>query len=328
MSNGGFLNKKVSWTTLKSKVTIDNHMDYQTHSDFFQVFVIVGSTKFYTNIFFPNEGKKIIGVSPTNNADYQDFIDNYKDGIDNDPPYLVQPVDLPKNLTTGDKLVFHESSRPDTKDKQFISCWAGAGDDTVNHVLWGGPLLGIENEVDVSSKSVEARFDPQFGDVWVHEGYAMWENGGWGDELDVYVIAPGAPLQQVANLDLVVSANRVKYSQSGPGTGTHGFADTPAPVVMHNDDGDWDLVGGSLQPNFAGTGEYCIFTDEKVANHFISRLPITGTNYSYTMLQSADSSVLPYPYFIRLQTTNNSNSAWKIWFFLTLYRERTRPDYT
>lgn len=327
MSNGGFLNKKVDWATLKSKVTSDNHMDYQAYDSFFQVFVISGSTKFYTNLFYPNEGKRVIGVSQSNDADHQDFVDNFKSDIDSNPPHLVQPVDLPDILKFGDKLAFHESSRPDTKERALISCWSGRGDDPVNHTIWGGDLLAIQTEVGTYKETVEAHFDPQFGEVWVHEGYAMWENGGWGDELNVYVIAPAVPLQTVADLDMVLDGDRVKYSQSGPGTGTHGFAGLPAPVYMHQKNGDWDVQNGSLVPNFAGTGHYCIFQTEKVANHFIAHLPITGTNYSYTMLQSADTTQLIPPYFIRLETLNNSDTSWKIWFFLTLYRERTRPDY-
>ena len=323
--NNSFIPKKQSWNFIKSKAADGLKMDYETLAGYFRAFVIEGSTKHYVNLFTPGN-KKVVGQPNTNNADYQDFIDNYKSTIDASPPALVTPVDLPQSMKLGSKIQFHESSRPDSLTKQYVTCWAGSGDDVANHVIWGGDPIAIENEVGVSSKWVDVKFDPAFGEIWLHEGYAMWENAGFGDTLSVHAIAPAAPLQQVANLDLVVDGELVKYSTGGPGTGTHGFASMDiAPVQNLTNEGFWNYSPeAGLTPNFAGTGEFDIFTVDKSINQFVANIPIAGTTYSYVMLQSADSTRVIPPYFIRVKTKNITNGNWRIWMFLTLYRERTR----
>lgn len=314
--------KKSDWETIK---TLHNTkkipMDYEEFKNYYSVFVIWNTTKFVTNIFKPGN-REIIGADPDNLTKYNEFISVYKPKIDANPPDS-NPVNIAGVSKTGAKLQIHESSRPDTPDKKLISCWAGCGDDITNHLIWGGPNLIIQNVSGVPNQSVDMKFDPLFGEVWIHEGYAMWEGAKIGDSISVHVIAPPAQLQTVQNLDLIVSGNRVKYSPSGAGTGTHGFADVPAPVEMNNNNGDWDIIDGSLVPNFSGTGKYAIFTEEKVAMKLMEKIPIAGTTYNYIMLQSADSAKMEYPYFLRVISNNVSNTNWKIWFFVTIYREFT-----
>ena len=325
MAQTGFLNKKATWAELKEKAAKGLDMDYQTYENFCQVFIIEGSTKFYVNLFHSDVRTNIIGKSPTNDADSEDFHNNYKPQIDAQPPSLVQPVDLPKNMKMNGKISFHESSRPDTADKPLVTCWTGSGDDVDNHIIWGGDMLAFDMSPGVSSKSIDIKFDPLFGDAWIHEAYGMWENAGFGDYADAYTIAPPCPLQTFINLDFIIVDNKVLYSPSGPGTGTHGFAGNPAPVENLTHTGTWDYSDETgLVPNFMGTGKYDIWTIEKISNQFISKLPIAGTTYSYVMLQSADSAKLISPFFLRVITHNVTNTSWKMWLFLTVYREKTK----
>lgn len=314
--------KKSNWETIKQlHLTKNIPMDYEEYDKYYAVFIIWNTTKFTTNIFKPGN-KEVIGKDPDNDQNYIEFIQNYKPKIDSNPPDS-NPVNIAGVSRTGTKLKIHESSRPDTPDKELVSCWAGVGDDIVNHIIWGGDKAIIESEVGIPTKSVDIKFDPLFGEVWIHEGYAMWENAQIGDSVSVHVIAPPASLQTSINLDLVITGNRVIYSPLGPGTGTHGFADTPAPVFVNSNNGDWDIVDGNLVPNFNGTGKYCIFTEEKTVSRFIEKVPVAGTTYSYVMLQSADSAKLVYPFYLRFIANNFSNSNWKIWFFMTVYRENS-----
>ncbi len=318
------IEKHSTWQNLKNYKAAGGVMAYEFKENYYQIFVLLNSVKYFINLF-PLEFKNVTGISTTNDADLQDFLINFKPVIDANPPYLPTYVDFPNSLKTGDKLQFHESSRPDSKGKEFVTCWAGSGDDVVNHVIFGGDLIAIENEPNVPSKTIDIKFDPIFGEVWLHEGYAMWENAGFGDYLSVQAIAPACPLQPFINKDLVLDGNKVKYSLGGPGTGDYGFSGIPAPVRNHSNTGSWDFNFNTSQltPNFTNTGKFDIFTEDKSVNDFISRLPIAGTTYSYVMLQSADSTQVISPYFIRIKTYNISNTSWKIWMFVTLYRERT-----
>jgi hypothetical protein len=321
----GFMNKAVTWTELKTKAAKGLDMDYQRYNEFCQIFVIEGSTKFYVNLFHIGLDRTVIGKSPTNDADFIDFETNFKPGIDASPPSLVQPVDLPKNMKMNGKISFHESSRPDTFDKPLITVWAGSGDDVTNHIIWGGDMLAFDLTPGVSSKTVDIKFDPIFGDVWIHEAYGMWENAGFGDYVNAYTIAPPCPLQPFVNKDFIIVDNKVLYSMSGPGTGTHGFAGNPAPVENMTRTGTWDYSDETgLVPNFTGTGKYDIWTVEKISNQFISKVPVAGTTYSYVMLQSADSAKLIFPFFLRVVAHNITNTTWKMWLFLTVYREKTK----
>jgi hypothetical protein len=316
--------KKSDWETIKNiHLTKNAPLDYIEFKKYYNVFVVWNTTKFVTNLFKPEYSKEVIGKKSTNNDDYWDFVHHFKSKIDSNPPD-TNPVNISGVMKTGAKLQIHESSRPDRTDKKYVSCWSGVGDDVENHVIWGGPKLVIQNEPGIATKTVDFSFDPLFGEVWIHEGYAMWEGAGFGDAISVHVMAPGVQLQTLSNLDLVLSANTVKYSSSGPGTGTHGFASIPAPVPVYDSTGDWNIdENNNLIPDFSGNGKYKIYTEEKTVFRFLEKIPIGGTTYSYTMLQSADSSQLIHPYFVRLISHNTSNSSWKIWFFVTLYRERT-----
>lgn len=324
MPGNPIIDKKATWTELKSYKSQGGIMAYDYKENYFQVFVLLNSVRYFTNLF-PANFKNVAGISPTNDADLADFVNNFKTTIDNNPPYLPTYVDFPNSIKTGDKLQFHESSRPDSKGKEFVTCWSGSGDDVVNHIIFGGDMVAIENEVDVPEKSIDVKFDPLFGETWLHEGYAMWENAGFGDYLTVQAIAPACPLQPFVNKDLVLDGNKVKYSLGGPGTGDYGFAGVPAPVRNYANTGSWDFNFSNMQltPNFTNTGKYDIFNVDKSVNDFISKIPIAGTTYSYVMLQSADSTQVISPYFIRITTHNVSNTTWKIWMFMTLYRERT-----
>lgn len=325
MSSDAFVNKKATWAFLKGKVDSGNfNLDYKEYKHYYQVFIIDGSTRFFCNIMKDIPGLVMIGKNGSNEAELQDFLDNYKAEVDAKPPFLVQAVDLPKSMKLGDKITFHESSRPDTADNPLITCWTGAGDDVENHVMWGGDIMGFEMNPGESIKYIDVAFDPQFGDTWIHEAYGMWENASFGDYVNAYTMAPGVPLQQFIDLDLILDGNKVLYSPGGPGTGTHGFAANPAPVPSVGGAGAWDYSKETgLVPNFTGTGEFDIWTVERLSNQFIAKFPIAGTTYSYVMLQSADSAKLVPPFFLRIEAHNNSNTAWKLWMFLTVYRENS-----
>lgn len=315
--------KKSDWKTIKNlHLTKNVPIDYIEFPKYFHVFAIWNTTKFTTNLFKP-KNKETVGISSDNDADYIEFVTYFKPKIDSDPPDS-NPVNIAGVGKRGKKLLIHESSRPDSLEKEYTTCWTGSGDDVENHVIWGGPLAILSLEPGMTKTHIDMKFDPLFGEVWIHEGYGMWENAGLGDHFSVYVMAPPAQLQTFANLDLEIVGNRIKPATNGPGTGTHGWANIPPLVKNYNKTGYWDLdENGNLVPKPQQTGNYDVYTVERKVTTFLNKIPIMGTVYNYTMLQSADTARIPYPYFIRIEAFNVSNGSWKIWFFMTLYRERT-----
>jgi hypothetical protein len=259
---------------------------------------------------------------------HEDIIVN--NGIKNLNPsegwkWFLGNADLPRS-EVGDKLWVHSSAKPIVDGKMFYSQWIGAGDNVEEHLLGQGPLAVIQNTPGTPKAHIDFVFDESFGDVYIHEGFAMWENAKLGDSLNALIVAEGTHLQQSVNLDLILDEDGyVLYSQSGPGTGTHGFASPPYLLPRsYSKDGDWDYSEqNGLTPNFTKTGGYKICANEATVHRFINRIPVLGTNTDALRLVSEDTFKVPHGYFLRLECNNASNSDWTAAFIITAYRERT-----
>lgn len=324
MKSEVFVPKKKSWNFLKEKQNDGLPMDYETFTQYFRVFIVEASTKYYVNLFHPNI-KNVVGRTSTNNDDYNEFINDFKPSIDGEPPIITTPVDLTNILKTGNKIQIHESSRPDTVNKKFNTVWSGRGDDVVNHIIWGGEQCNIETSIGTSATAVDIKFDPEFGEVWLNGGFALWEDASYGDSLDVFIVAPPTPVYEApSNNDLIIESGvKIKYSPSGPGTGTHSFAGSPVPIPNGSNTGAWSYDGVNFLPSFTNTGNFDLYTIEIVLNNFIVNMPIIGTTYAHVQLQSSNSAQIPHPYFVRIKANNLGNTKWRITLFLILYREVT-----
>jgi len=232
----------------------------------------------------------------------------------------------------GAKIAVHSSSKPEPEGITTYAVWAGSGDDLTETdeqlSLGAGDLLTFNMSYHADGPHITSKdvaFDPRHGRVWIHEAYLKFEGGGVPDYVDVETLAPPSPLQQAANLDLVVDANMcVTYSPSGPGTGTHGFAATPFLIPRpYAKDGGWNFDGVNLTPSMDDTGAYKISSIEKVVHKFFSKLPMHGTSSTYFTMTSDETSELFAGYFIRISAYNNSNSDWTMSCIMEIFRERT-----
>lgn len=224
----------------------------------------------------------------------------------------------------GKKLSVHTSSRPEIANKQFFTVWTGAGDDIVNHVIGAGNEFKIQTSVGEAEKTLEIEFDTTLGDVYIHEGYIMWEGASFGDCVSSSVFSRATQLQELINLDLELDGNRVKFAAGGPGTGTHGFAATPVILPNREDTGHWDLDASfNLLPNLSQTGEYDIYNIEIEVIRIFHKIPIFGTSTQLNVFKSADSSLLTPGYYIKVVAHNNSDTEWCFSVVMALFRERT-----
>lgn len=319
--------KKKNWAFIKSKVDNDGLLlDYEEGKNKVRVFVIEGNTKFFANLFDSNH-RFVVGQESTNDADYIDFNDNYKSVVDGTPPIHTEHVDLADvglSESSGSKLSIHESSRPQIDGKSFSTYWSGAGDDMATPAIGDGTILQVVNVASTATQTIEAQFHKDYGDVYLHEGYIQWENAGNGDYVNVEIIATATPLQTSTNLDYtIVESVKVRYAPGGAGTGTHGLNGDPVFVPNASGTGWWDVVSGAPVFSSGQTGAYDWYNIEVTANRFMNKIPVYGSSSSYVMLQSADTTLLPNGYLVRITSHNVSDTAWRAWMFMTLYRENT-----
>lgn len=233
--------------------------------------------------------------------------------------------DLPYS-EVGGKLWVHSSAKPVIPGKTLYVQWIGRGDDVQNHMLGQGDPLHFHMTPGTPSTSRDIKFDPMFGDVYVHEGYCAWDEAGQGDTMTALIMADGTPLQQFVNLDLVIDAEgSVHYSPQGPGTGTHGFAAVPHLLSRSfSNDGEWDYDATlGLRPNFLNTGGYRISIHEQVVHRFVNDAPVYGSSNNYFRMVSEDTFLLPAGFFLRITCNNNSDTHWHASVMMTVYRERT-----
>lgn len=241
---------------------------------------------------------------------------------------IVETVtaDTPKS-EVGNKIWVHSSSKPEHEGKVFYVQWIGAGDDMTTGDIGEGEILHFSNEPGVLHMQKDLKFHPDNGLVYLHEGYSCYENAGDGDYIDMFIMAEPTQVQPYANLDLIIDPNNgeVVYSPNGPGTGTHGFAATPVLVDRRfTKTGYWDYDEiNSLRPNFTKTGEYDIYTTESIVHRLVVKVPVCGSSGGMRRLVSEDTTQLPSGYFVRLATTNTSNTNWHASFVVCVYREKT-----
>lgn len=234
---------------------------------------------------------------------------------------------FPLSDLDGIKLAVHSSPKPKVDGITTYAVWTGAGDDIENGILGDGQLLEFDLVTGKESDTVVAKFDPQFGRVFIHEGYARFENGGKGDYITAVIKAEATPLQTAANLDLILTENWIKYSPSGPGTGTHGFADlTKIQLIPRSfsKDGDWDYDGTTLTPNLAGNGSYKISDVVKVVHRYNNKIPCRGSSPTYFTMSSDETAELLKNYYIEITAYNKSDTTWYATVLMEIYRERTQ----
>ena len=229
----------------------------------------------------------------------------------------------------GNKVWVHESAKPELPGKHFYTQWAGAGDVPPTDTIGNGQSLDASTVIGQPTTTVDVYFDYDFGDIWIHEAYAMWELASFGDEFNVDVMAGANIMQTSVNLDYIIESDLVKIAPGGAGTGTHGFSASPILSPACNKttygvcDGFWnyDTTNG-LTPS-AGIGKYNISTVDVTVNRFINRAPVMGNNYHPMRYVSSDTAQMIPGYFLRLTLVNNSNTVWHLSTMMNVYRERT-----
>lgn len=285
-----------------------------------------------------------LSISSTGNQYSFEFADNItiqdettiQEIVNNHIPITpkLEITTLPISDLDGFKISVHSSSKPVVEGSTTYVVWTGSGDDLENYVegcltcsIGEGELLQFLLTPEIPTKHVDVVFNPVYGRVWINEGYLKFNGGGVGDYMNAVVVADPTPMQQMANLDLIITEdNWIKYSPQGPGTGTHGFADASKIALIprtFSNDGDWNYDGVNLTPNFTSSGAYKMSDIERVIHKYINKIPCYGNCDTYFSMHSDETSELPKNYRLRISAHNTSLTTWNASVILEIYRQAT-----
>jgi hypothetical protein len=228
---------------------------------------------------------------------------------------LGQPVSYDK------KLVVQSSPRPLTP--KTYTHWTGSGDDIENALRGKGPKLLIS----VSGSESEKHQDVQFltdSLTYLRQAYIGWENAPWGATVHAEFYAlPTILVPSPSGPYYVDAYYRVRATVSGG----YVFGAQPWPVpaldANHQPCGYWELTEDyNLNYKPDGDGAYNLYPVEARLGVFLNEIPVYGTNYGMTLLDSADIEMIAPGYFLRIYVHNaDPGTDWKLWAWLVCYKE-------
>lgn len=337
--------KKRTWAKVKQiSQNKEIPIDYEEEQNgVIRAFVRRGSTEFFVNLFPPDFGH-VVGVSDTNDEDYQDFVDNYMGAVDEDPPADVLHEYDPIRKTTvpswrgpysGDgKQRVLASHKPVIPGKESWNYFCSTGDLVASGTVGGGQPMLVECTSGTPVSQVDFEFlNNQWPSehIYIFGGALCWENAGPMDCFNMEIRAhptPVVPAVVASGLGLDVDYNVVdeKVVYAGPGMGSHALGGLPVMVQNFEQSGNWDLDRSTMTPypNVSGTGNFDWHTTDTLVGHYIADLLVRGNNYNPRIIDATESAPVPYGYYFRLKCHNNSDTNWSLWGFLRMYRERLK----
>ena len=345
MKNNDTLYKQKDWEFIKAQLAGNPNLrlDYdEKQNGIYRVFVVRGNTQFFVNLFPPGFGT-VVGASDTNDADYQDFVDNYKAVPDVTPPatvpHAIDPdtgnaVPVWSQRVTGDgKTRVLSSHKPVIPGKEAYNFFSSFGDDPETGELAEGEGFLLSCTSGTATTSVAMRFSNTGWPtevVYVFGGGVAWENAGWGDFVSLEIRAeetPVVPKAVAEGLGLPVDYNlddtRIVYA--GPGSGTHALGGYPKWVPNYKNVGHWNLDTRLLQAIPAsGSGYFDWFIEDVEVGEYVKKLLVYGTNYDYMLIDGTESAPLPFGTYFVATAHNISNTNWKAWGMVKMYRERLK----
>lgn len=314
---------KQDWTTLK--VHISDHTPLQYHAkellsgEYFLVFVKHNNYTYFTNIYPIGHWRYV-------EADYNDFVTNYKPSLDARPP-------TDSGLIDGSKVPVHQTSRvPGTTT--YFTC---ASDDQTSEMGVAGDvpedqkLKGHHEIGDPTTETAYMDLNAIANDTYIHEGYLQWK-GALNDEISVAF---------VPKLSSVSAGVGTFYNLYGgymvvpaAGDGTINVDDMVLVEMPLNEFGKrkqafWNAdfnTGTGLFENVTaapyGDGVFNMFTFEIEFIRFANRVPVLGTGFMN--LQTSDASRLGHNIRIKVTAyTHGDDHDWWWNAFATLHRIKT-----
>jgi hypothetical protein len=340
------LYKKRTWSKVKSLINDKrgHSLDFEEKQNgVFRVFVQKGRTQFFVNLFPPGFGH-VVGISETNDTDYQEFVDTYQTPIEDSPPeeleHEINPLTgetSPKwtqPLAGDGKVRVLASHKPVIQGKESWNYFCSVGDLVASGTVGGGQEMLVCATSGTFYSEVTLEFlnntTPSEA-LYLFGGGIMWEGAGVGDRFCLEIVCDPSPVVPKAVADTIplpcdFNLDGDKIVATVPGSGTHALGGMPVFVQNFKHEGYWDLdkINMVPVPNFTQTGDFDWHTTEQVGGHFINDLLVAGTSCQPTIIDGTEAAPLPYGYKLKLRTQNHSDTDWKLWGFLRMYRERLK----
>lgn len=159
-------------------------------------------------------------------------------------------------------------------------------DDHVTNTRGTGKEMMFRNTDANKQMVIEGKF---IDDVYLKDGYLMWEDAAVGDNVSMEIILP---------------------------------ANQPMPKAQR--DGNYDLVDGEMVENTTGTGGYIMYPIDIVVERFVNKVLILGTNTTGFIMTSSDTALMNSIFKMRFTLNSpTGNVNLNVIISMETYREVT-----
>lgn len=289
-------------------------------------------------------GSDIVFKAPLSDSE-KDTLDNLIE--DHDPADIAsyeKVIVLSQNLKSGGfetqkvpivsgdgKVRVLASHKPVIPGKEAYNYFTSRGD--AGTVISRGTAMRLETVPGQEFSSADIHFSTGSNPmemIYLFGGGISWENAGWGDEISLElrtlatdVVPSGVAVSLGLPVVYALDGERIKYA--GPGQGTHALGGYPKWVPNFNKSGYWDLDKATMSAVPAPqTGEFDWYITEQFVGHYVNAMSVYKESAQPIILDATEAAPLPYGMFIRLVAHNTSNTVWRVWAFMKLYRERLK----
>jgi hypothetical protein len=314
---------KVSWTNLKTHRADRRPLQYEEKKidsgTYYKCYVVHNNLRFFTNIYPPGHRKYI-------QANYDDFINNYKPTIDS-----LLPTDY--GVTDGSKIMVHQTSRV----LGTITYFTCASDDQAHMGLVGGgvaetqKLKGHHKIGDPATMSRYLDINTAENETYIHEGYIQWKDA-LNDELTVSIVPEVTTVSAGSNTFYNLYGGYLVIPAAGDGTinidnmvlcemPVNEFGKRPA-SYWNADYNTTTHLYENVTAAPLGNGAFNMFTVEVTLDQFAHKIPLLGSGFMN--LQTSDASALTQNLRIKVTTeTIGVDHDWWWNAFATFHRRRT-----
>jgi len=249
-----------------------------------------------------------------------------------DPTTQKVEPHLPYRYAGDGKLRVLSSHKPVIPGKEAYNFFASAG-DAEDGTMGEGNMFMLSVCSGTTVSGVDLHFSHDLDPmelVYVFGGGIAWENAGWGDNVELQirssptavvprVVATGISLPVDYNLD----GERIIYV--GSDQGDYALGGYPKFVPNYNNTGHWNLNTQTLTPiPVSGTGVFDWYVSDQHVGSYVKNLAVYGTNYQYLLIDGTESAPLPYGAYFRILAHNFSDTDWRFWGLMKMYRQRLK----
>lgn len=170
----------------------------------------------------------------------------------------------------------------------------GAGDNVETGAIGAGTSFVLQNANGDALISVQGQF---CDDIYLKDGYVMWQNAVIGDRL---------------SLDIILPAEVPMHSENETGN------------AAENEDGVIDYITDSTTPDETWVGTHLLFPVDVVMNRFVNKLHLLGSNTTGLVIVSSDAAFVNKELVYKISVTSpTSNPDILVSVLMETYRERT-----